>query len=59
MATLRQHTLDSDDNEDAESSKLKKTEDHVSDDPFDDIVPMKAMPTSPSKEKKEYLEDYE
>ena len=42
-----------------ESFGSKKNDEDSSEDPFVDIIPKNAMPTSSSKEKKKYLEDYE
>lgn len=56
-SSSRQDNLD--DFEVAEGSNVHKIDEDSSDDPFVNTVSKNAMPVPPSKEKKEYLEDYE
>lgn len=50
---------DHNDNRVAESSKANDPDNHSDEDTFADVVVKNAMPTPPSKAKKEFLEDFE
>jgi hypothetical protein len=58
-ANILRQQYEDDGNPSASSSKRRKDDDSGSEDPFANVVARNAMPTPPTKTKKEYLEDFE